>query len=159
MEQNKVCTKCKVSKGKEQFNKDKRTSDGLTYHCKVCVREYTLKSRIYTDLEYRNKHSTDWKKENPQKVRQQQIKHVYNLSWEQYENMFKSQEGSCALCQTPLKLHKGIEHGTEVAVVDHCHTTGQVRGLLCKNCNTALGLFKDNKDVLKKAFKYLETKQ
>lgn len=49
-----------------------------------------------------------------------------------------------------------LNHHKSKLVVDHCHDTGIVRGLLCHNCNRALGLFKDKIEVLKNAIKYLE---
>lgn len=153
----KTCTKCKEVKKIEEFNKDKRKKDGLTCHCKSCVRAYTLQSRLYTDLDYRNTMAKKWKLANPQKVRAQWIQQIYKLSWDTYEYLFYEQSGACAICSTPLKLHAGIEHGVEVAVVDHNHTTGKVRGLLCTKCNTALGLLKDSPSILHRAQIYLET--
>ena len=52
--------------------------------------------------------------------------------------------GRCAICRKSVDL-----------VVDHCHDTGSVRGLLCHNCNTGLGLFGDSQEVLQKAIEYL----
>lgn len=153
----KTCSRCKIEKSLDQFNKDSSRKDGLTFHCKTCVNFYSLKSRIYLDPEYRKAQSKKYKDENPQKIRAQWIKQIYKLSWEDYEKIFYSQDGVCKICNTPLKLHKGIEHGFEVAVVDHCHSTGKVRGLLCTKCNTALGLLKDSVSILKNAQNYLET--
>ena len=59
--------------------------------------------------------------------------------------MLIEQEKRCVICKRNVILR-----------VDHCHTTGKVRGLLCHNCNTGLGQFKDNIDNLKMAIKYLE---
>ena len=71
---------------------------------------------------------------------------VYKITLEQYGQMEKEQGNSCAICQRKVdKLY-----------VDHCHTSGQIRGLLCMNCNTALGHFQDNKETLNKAIQYLE---
>jgi hypothetical protein len=60
--------------------------------------------------------------------------------------MKKSQENKCWICESKTSL-----------VVDHDHSTGKVRGLLCSLCNTSLGGFKDNIESLKKAIEYLET--
>ncbi len=153
----KICSKCKTEKSLDQFNKDSRRKDGLTYYCKLCVRTYTVKSRNYLDIDYRNAQSKKWKNNNPQKVRAQWIKQTYRLSWEEYENIYFLQKGNCKICDTPLKLHAGIEREVEVAVIDHQHSTGKVRGLLCTKCNTALGLFLDSVNILKNAKIYLET--
>jgi hypothetical protein len=64
--------------------------------------------------------------------------------------MFATQGGVCAICSAPDESLK------KRLCVDHCHTTGAVRGLLCDNCNTALGKFRDNADTLRRAITYLE---
>jgi hypothetical protein len=69
----------------------------------------------------------------------------YGISIEEQETMIFNQSGKCASCGDETKL-----------CVDHDHTTGKVRGLLCQSCNKALGLFKDDITVLNKAIKYLE---
>lgn len=70
----------------------------------------------------------------------------YRMTIEDYENLLYKQKGACAIC----KVKKGKE-----LHVDHCHKTGIVRGLLCGNCNRALGLMKDNMSFLKNAIEYL----
>jgi hypothetical protein len=62
--------------------------------------------------------------------------------------MLKRQDGSCAIC--------GIESGPEVRlVVDHCHETGHVRGLLCRHCNLILGYARESDRTLESAISYL----
>lgn len=78
------------------------------------------------------------------------LKWTYNITPEEYEEMFERQNGCCALC--------GVEHGTTRETrlaVDHDHKTGAVRGLLCPPCNKGLGHFQDNIDVLEAAIAYL----
>jgi hypothetical protein len=79
------------------------------------------------------------------------IRVKYNLSLEEYNNMFAIQRGCCAICGT---------HQSEMKIrlsVDHDHTTGKIRSLLCKSCNIGLGEFKDRVELLKKAISYLES--
>jgi len=147
----KTCTRCKKNQTLDSFYKDKKRKDGLTCHCKACNRYYANK----VCKSHKKLVSKVWKDNNPDKLRAMWIKQIYNLSWEDYEALLLNQKGVCAICEVPLKLHKGIEHLAEVAHVDHCHTTGNVRGLLCSNCNTAIGLLKDSESLLKKAIKYL----
>ena len=64
--------------------------------------------------------------------------------------MHDKQEGRCAICNTHEDIIGRTLH------IDHCHVTGNVRQLLCGNCNTGLGMFKDNKQNLNKAIQYLE---
>ncbi len=61
--------------------------------------------------------------------------------------MLQDQKNSCLICNRELD---------QSACVDHCHTTGKVRGLLCRQCNMALGLLKDNIDSLENAINYLK---
>ena len=83
------------------------------------------------------------------------LKRNYNIDSIEYYKMHKEQNGLCKLCNkegfTMAKHHK------LKLVVDHDHATGKVRGLLCHNCNRALGLFKENIPSLIKAIKYLES--
>ena len=67
----------------------------------------------------------------------------------QYDAMFDSQNGKCAICDKPPQAHKKLG-------VDHDHKTGQVRGLLCSPCNRALGGFQDSLELLRKVVDYIE---
>lgn len=74
----------------------------------------------------------------------------YNISQEEYNFLFSHQNGKCKIC--------GV-HQTDLIkklVVDHCHETGHVRGLLCNHCNSGLGFFKDRIESLEKAIRYLK---
>jgi hypothetical protein len=59
--------------------------------------------------------------------------------------MIRAQGSKCLICLAVANL-----------VVDHCHKTGIVRGLLCARCNMALGMFKDDSDIIRRAVSYLE---
>jgi len=81
----------------------------------------------------------------------------YNLSLEDYNKMVEEHQGNCAICGGQgFELAPGQRL---LLVIDHCHESGVVRGLLCHNCNRGLGLFQDNIDSLKTARKYLETER
>ncbi len=68
---------------------------------------------------------------------------------EEYDKMFDEQQGCCKICKTNIRyLNRGL-------MVDHCHITYKVRGLLCNNCNTILGMAKDNRDILNECINYL----
>lgn len=79
----------------------------------------------------------------------------YGVTLDWYEKEYKKQAGLCAICNEEGFLMDPTRHKTKL-VVDHCHATGKVRGLLCHNCNRALGLFKDKKESLLSAASYLE---
>lgn len=73
----------------------------------------------------------------------------YGVSPDQYYQLWKAQDGKCKICG------KELPDG-EYLHVDHCKDTGEIRGLLCRECNIGLGLFKDNPDTLESAIEYLE---
>lgn len=78
-----------------------------------------------------------------------QRKRKYGLSHEDFESLIDYQEGKCAICKIDFKsMPKG-------ACVDHCHVSGQIRGLLCSNCNFILGHAKDSIPILQGAIEYL----
>jgi hypothetical protein len=79
---------------------------------------------------------------------------VYGITESEYRNMLKEQHNLCAICGSEGFLIGNNGH-TELLAVDHDHETEKVRGLLCHNCNRALGLFQDRIDNLKSAIKYL----
>ncbi len=74
----------------------------------------------------------------------------YNITTKEYNFLFNIQDGRCKICNThQTLLNKKL-------VVDHCHKTGHVRGLLCNSCNSGLGFFKDNRRSLERAIEYLK---
>lgn len=75
----------------------------------------------------------------------------FNITVGDYNRMFAEQEGCCAIC------HKHQSDFDKALAIDHDHKTGEVRGLLCMHCNTALGKFNDNTELLHSAIKYLGT--
>jgi len=95
--------------------------------------------------------SIDWHKKNKPKGKESKWKQQgIKITHEEYVALFNKQDGKCALCFTPA------EELTKSLAVDHSHTTGNIRGLLCGSCNQALGLFKDNIEVMKRALSYLD---
>lgn len=68
----------------------------------------------------------------------------YNITREHYDDLFFTQGGLCAICLT-----------TPIGAIDHCHQTGEFRGLLCRRCNVGLGMFKDAPQSLYRAVEYL----
>jgi|SRR5690348_1346371 len=75
------------------------------------------------------------------------LKAVYGLSPEIYADMLEAQKGKCAICKQAPKV--GGLH------IDHDHTTGAIRGLLCSGCNKALGYFRDDPAIIENAARYL----
>jgi hypothetical protein len=126
----KICKKCGIEQSKDNFYLQKT---GYLYpYCKNCNR---TKSR-------------DWKRDNQQKHYLNKMKSKFQLSFEEYEELFKKQKGLCAIC--------GQEEKNRRLSVDHCHTTLRVRGLLCRTCNLGISYFMDDVLLLMKAIKYLK---
>lgn len=81
------------------------------------------------------------------KQRSQRQRLLYGLPPGQYELMLTKQHGRCLICGNKPN---------EPLLVDHCHMTKNVRGLLCVTCNSGIGMFKENSDLMRKAISYLE---
>lgn len=109
--------------------------------CKPCSGEHVRK-RKGTVKEYRREHH---------------LKKKYGLDNDDFETLWQVFEGKCAICKINLTMPK-FQRGQALscAVVDHSHITGNFRGLLCNGCNKALGLFKDDPEILKQAERYLK---
>lgn len=82
------------------------------------------------------------------------LKRTYKITMELYVKMLEEQKNRCKICGGDGFLMS--ENHKLKLVVDHCHSSGAIRGLLCHNCNRGLGLFKDSSEVLNKAIQYLE---
>lgn len=87
----------------------------------------------------------------PEKARAINLMRNYGITLDQYDLMLASQEGRCAICRSGNPRGNGKHFA-----VDHCHSTGKVRGLLCAHCNTVLGKMNDNPDTLLRAVEYLK---
>ena len=89
---------------------------------------------------------------DPEKSRNERLRRRYGIDSNEYEKILKRQGKGCGICG------KKRDSKIRSLAVDHCHTSGRVRGVLCTNCNNLLGRAKDSVKVLKKAIKYLERK-
>lgn len=112
---------------------------GLGRACKSCVRK---RCREHRNAKLHSR-SSAWKRYG-----------IVGFSIESYKDLFRQQNGKCAICHKGLFLFAGI--GEESACVDHDKNTGNVRGLLCRTCNRGLGLFGDTADGVMNAVAYLE---
>lgn len=83
------------------------------------------------------------------------LKRRYKTTYQYVKELWEAQGGMCALCETPLSLDMEFPDDTLIANVDHCHTTNDIRGLLCRHCNLLLGHAKDRVVVLQAAIRYL----
>ena len=104
-----------------------------------------------TNKEQRNAYNKRWSGNNKEYISAQHREKKYGISPEDYDTMLKEQDNKCKICLVSFTTLK-----PQLIHVDHCHTTKQVRGLLCNLCNTGLGFFKDNTETLTNAIIYLE---
>jgi hypothetical protein len=126
----KQCTRCLDVKSEAEFSKDSRAKSGLQSRCKVCQSEVKAEMSDY----YRDKH----------------LQSKYGITHQDYLVMLEEQDCKCAICGIEEKYCEN-----QRLAVDHDHDTGQVRALLCKKCNQAIGLLQDNSDFAKSAVEYL----
>lgn len=138
----KVCSSCKLEKAKKAFSKNKNKKDGLQAWCKDCTNKYQ-KAWREEDPEKAYKAIRKWKRNNPGRA----LPVGLTLTLEEYNKILDEQQGVCAICQR--------EDPNQRLSIDHCHTTVQIRGLLCSKCNCGLGFFEDNIKVLERAISYL----
>lgn len=83
-------------------------------------------------------------------ARKVRLKREYNITPEEYENILQAQQNCCAICK------KSQEQFSKKLHIDHCHTTGKVRGLLCNACNLCIGKAEDSITILQNAVDYLK---
>lgn len=100
-----------------------------------------------------------WKKNNPGRYEELNRKYLlaeFGITPEQYMAMHDAQGGKCAICWQPETTPNRRRTGVRMLAVDHCHTSGVVRALLCSACNTSLGKFREDPALLRAAAVYLE---
>lgn len=135
----KTCCTCKAAKDVSEFGNDKRQPDGKQARCYEC---YRISDRI-RNAEPARKAS----------AKNAILKRKYGIDLAAFDVMLTNQGHVCAICKLP---ESEIPHNKgQPWQVDHCHTTGQVRGILCFPCNFAIGLLKDDKAIIMNALNYI----
>jgi hypothetical protein len=149
-EETKVCSRCGKTKPLSEFHKRAASKDGASPWCKQCNLDYKR--------EYRKKHreeeivkQREYYYENREQHADRRLQRIYDISLADYDEMLEAQGSGCAICgKTPE------ENGRRLSV-DHDHETGEVRGLLCTDCNVSLGRFNDSSEVCRQAMLYLRS--
>jgi Recombination endonuclease VII len=150
-----LCTKCKQDKDVSLFHKDKKKVSGYTSWCKEC--RNTARADIYwKDPEHGRNRAKSYRESLTAEQRyisnrNTKLKQAYGLTHEQVEEMKRLQDYKCYVCNK-----QESEAGTKGLVVDHNHTTGQIRKMLCGPCNTALGLLNEDVGIFTSLIKYVE---
>jgi hypothetical protein len=132
----KKCSRCKTVKPFSDFNIARDKADGHKPWCRSCSSKIQ-KARWLAGHD-RDRH----------------FRKKFGVTLAEFEQMLKDQDGRCAICGT-------TEPSGRISFlcnfhIDHCHKAGNVRGLLCSNCNRGLGYFADNPEFLQKAIEYLK---
>jgi hypothetical protein len=122
------CNHCDRDLPRSQFYKDKKRKSGITAYCKAYYAGYY-------------KQNTARQRDTSQRAR---IKRRYGLEWDEYQRLLAD---GCCVCGSAKDLH-----------VDHDHETGETRGILCRNCNVALGHVGDCPSRLRKLADWIESK-
>jgi Recombination endonuclease VII len=112
-----------------RFDRNRAARDGYNNQCKACKKEASHKWR----------RSRAWQ--------DSWLRRTYGITIDDFESLLVMQDGCCAICLREM----------EAPQVDHCHTTGEIRGLLCMACNIALGKLEDDTERLARAIDYLRT--
>ena len=109
--------------------------------CQVCSKKFTGRKKKYCTQSCADRAGN--------------LKKRYGLTSVQVVNMYRIQAGRCDICDLPIDIHElgFTEHPP--ACIDHLHGSTHVRGLLCNECNKGLGMFKDSRNIMKSAIKYL----
>lgn len=172
----KRCSVCREVRPVEDFHKLASASDGRMCRCKGCVRKKNnayyarnreaVKAQVKTwraknpekvkaigrayvlkrDKDVVNRRSRKLYDEmHPQKKRDIRLRSKYGITVERYDEMIEAQGGVCAICHRGARL-----------VVDHNHDTGEVRGLLCHGCNSALGMLRESPRACLNMVDYIE---
>lgn len=139
-----------------EWPKSRLTSkNGDVADCRIenLVPQRGLKGFDHTIPGDRARYSRAHRKAYPDHYRNSELKKNFGISLEDYQRKFVEQNGVCAICEQP---EKDIRNGqVRWLAVDHNHTSGDVRGLLCGHCNKAIGFMCDSPDRLAKAITYL----
>ena len=175
----KTCNTCEETKSLDEFHADPAKKDGRRNQCKVCrlskarvkePKKYRASSHVIVDgkklctgcknmypLHVFDRQATTKTgysyyckacksaKRKPSYGMKERLK-KYGITQEKFNQMMNEQGGLCAICKKDI---------SETAYIDHCHTSLEVRGLLCHHCNSGLGMFFDNPEYLRAAIDYL----
>ena len=152
----KTCTKCKVEKSVSEFHKHSGTKDGLSGWCKECRKEAHRKDYIKHKTRYQ-KQRKEYYQKNKKRFAKKWLLDKYNIDEKQLDiALDKRKDGVCAICGKPAEESKNSTGDGFALKVDHNHETGEVRGLLCTQCNLGLGFFNDSIENLILAIGYLD---
>ena len=127
-----VCARCKIDQPFSDFNKDAKKKHGIRYNCKTCERA-RMQKYDKSEAGIQRMRASHWKIQG------------INITFDEYADRYAAVGGKCEICGD----------FNESLCVDHNHSTGAIRGLLCKPCNIGISALKEQAEVLNNAISYL----
>jgi len=146
----KKCNKCASVKLVTAFSRNRGHADGLNYSCRECAKLYNIAYYKAHAALYKRK-AIIWKALHPEAVRSSTLKKKYGITLQQWNEQFARQGNACAICRTTE-----VPNATRDWVTDHNHKTNSIRGILCRKCNMAIGLLKDDFKIIRRAVMYVK---
>lgn len=151
----KLCKKIKDTKWRENNREQHRASASRARNLdRTKANAWTRQDRLKNIDKYREQ-NRQYKARNREWIQTLEITRVHGLTVDAYLKMISDQDNKCKICKKEETRRSRTEGNITRLVVDHCHESGIVRGLLCHACNVALGSFKDSEEALAKAIEYL----
>jgi len=131
------CRFCNSMKKKIEFHKGKDTWNGLKYKCKQCSKTQ----------------HTQWRDKFPRKHKDALLRRFRGTTIDEFEKLFESQGKKCGICES-------YDPSSKMGwLLDHCHKSTKNRGILCLYCNSGIGYFRDNIEIMQKAIEYIRKYQ
>ena len=130
----KLCSRCKKYLPFNKFSKSINHRHGVNNTCYMCIEDY---KRLTKDTRFKVSKNNNLKK-------------LYGITLDDYEVMFYRQKCKCLVCGCIMPMFGKTTH------VDHCHETNEVRGILCSQCNTIIGLCYEDSSILASAIDYID---
>lgn len=149
----KVCTSCNELLPISCFRRRKNKARSWVSACSPCRRQWDR------DKAEEVRNDPELKAAKVAAIRSARLVREYGITAEEYDKMWQEQGGRCLICggeETCKNVSVWGDEKVRALAVDHCHDTGKVRGLLCKNCNTLIGFAKEDVELLRSAISYLE---
>lgn len=153
----KRCSVCEKSRPISAYYRLSSSRSGYQSSCKACAK-MRYQQRYASNPELFRKRQRDWQRRNPERHKQHCRRKREAAKAKKFgltRNEFlvirarRDRGGNCPICKQPV----------EKFVIDHDHVTGRIRGLICERCNFALGDFKDNPELIRRAIEYLQLAQ
>lgn len=150
----KKCSICKVEKETSEFRFQNKDTGKLMSACKECSSQRDKKKRQENPEEihkkdreqyqkakaHRVEYAREYRRKYPERTRATNWKVKYGITPEEFYNKLADQDNKCYICKRDMNDY------SRIFSVDHCHTTGKIRGLLCDPCNYGLGFYEKYKD-------------